>query len=76
MQQLKHTESNYHHHFFWIYCYFFYFLAIFENLHMTRFFSNLFCEDDNTTNQHYRDQTRFLSSILLILLDNFVEEVP
>ena len=41
--------------------------------HMIRFFSSLFSEDDNTTNQHYQKQTRSLSLIVLILLDIFAK---
>ena len=49
MQQLKHTESNYHH--FQDLLLLFYFSTIQENLYMIHPFSNLLFEGGNTINQ-------------------------
>ena len=48
MQQLKHIENNYSRYFLDLLLFFI--LAILENIHMIRVFSNLFFEDDNTIN--------------------------
>ena len=54
MQQLKYTESNYHHDFLDSLL-IFYFLAIQENLYMNRPFKNLLFEDDNTINRRHQN---------------------
>ena len=74
MQQLKHTENNYHHYFMDLLL-LFYFSTIQENLYMIHLFSNLFFEGDVRINRYYQKQTRFLSLILLNFFDNFVKEI-
>ena len=60
---------------FWIYCCFFSFETIQENLYMILSFWNLLFESGNTISQFYQKQIRFLSLALLNFFVNFVKEI-
>ena len=74
MQQLRHTENNYHHCYLDLLFYFYFFNHSRESIYDPPLFKPIF-EGGNTINQYYQEQTRFLSLVLLNLFYNCVKDI-
>ena len=73
VELLSRTKNTYRHYFFWIYCCFFAFLSIQENLCLNHHNSNLSYGSYRTFHQHNQSQNYYPLLIVPNLLDTFAK---